>query len=173
MRLFFALTFDELTKKKLTRYQKVLQENNLTGRKTRTANFHITLVFIGESSPVQKIALSDILHQLTGKCDSVLLDHFGSFHLKGGQLVWVGIAENPALVSLQAELSSKLVEHGYMSESRAYVPHITLARQVSGNPNLGHIKIEPIQVRVRSIALMNSQLVDSQLVYEVVDERLC
>jgi 2'-5' RNA ligase len=173
MRLFFALTFDDLTRKKLTHYQKELQKNGITGRNTRTENFHITLAFIGESSPAQQVVLSDILHQLTAKCGPIMIDHLGSFRLKAGQLVWAGIADSPSLSLLQSQLSSKLANEGFVSDSHAYLPHITLARQVKGDAKPEQISIEPYRVHARSVALMSSQYIDNQIVYQIVDERLC
>ncbi|MCJ2376954.1 RNA 2',3'-cyclic phosphodiesterase [Vibrio sp. ZSDZ34] len=173
MRLFFALTFDDLSKKKLAIYQQVLHKHDIKGRDTRTENFHITLAFIGESSSAQQVALRDILQQLTAKCEPILIDHLGSFRLKAGRLVWAGIADNPVLSSLQSQLSSKLVEGGFLSESRTYIPHITLARQVRGNAKLEQISIEPYLVQARSVALMSSHHIDNQIVYQIVDEWLC
>ncbi|MEI8597081.1 2'-5' RNA ligase family protein [Vibrio sp. M60_M31a] len=49
MRLFFALTFDDDTKRNLMTYQKSLRSRGINGRHTRTANLHLTLAFVGEA----------------------------------------------------------------------------------------------------------------------------
>ncbi|UUM32626.1 RNA 2',3'-cyclic phosphodiesterase [Vibrio japonicus] len=170
MRLFFALTFDNKAKSDLMTYQNLLRVHGMDGRVTPKQNLHITLAFIGECTENQKQTLIDILRQLKSGCGSLRIDHLGSFRQKRSRLVWLGMANNRALTRLQKELVTALIEQGFSTESKAYIPHITIVRRVPGNPQLKDIHIKPRQISVYSIALMESVYQENRLVYQVIDE---
>lgn len=172
MRLFFALTFDESTKNDLLTYQDLVRHHGMLGHNTRKQNFHLTLAFIGECTENEKQMLIDILHQLTSDCSSLRIDHLGSFKQKRSQLVWLGMADNRSLMRLKKELNNALSAQGFDTESRRFVPHITLFRHASGGKQLANIHIKPRQICVYSIALMESLYRDNKLVYQVLDERV-
>ncbi|MGR5238872.1 RNA 2',3'-cyclic phosphodiesterase [Vibrio alfacsensis] len=173
MRLFFALTFDAATKSDLKRSQNALRKHTVKGRFTREQNFHVTLAFIGGSTQEQTERLIETLHQLEARCDRLLIYRFGSFRQNGSKLVWLGIKESAELTQLQNELIHRLGEKGFSTESRRYLPHITLARHVESAEPLQQIPFEPHQFPVYSIALMESKFVDNKLIYQVVDEVFC
>ncbi len=170
MWLFFALTFDDATKNDLVYYQDLVRANDMEGHNTRKENFHLTLSFIGECSVEEKQTLMEILHQLESGCESLLLDHLGSFHQKRSQLLWLGIANNRSLMRVKRELNTALLTQNFVVESRNFIPHITLFRHVSGGEPVKNIHISPKQVRVHSIALMESMYRENRLVYNVLDE---
>ncbi|WP_319534256.1 RNA 2',3'-cyclic phosphodiesterase [uncultured Vibrio sp.] len=170
MKLFFALTFDDDTKRELMTYQNLLRSHGINGRQIRTENLHLTLAFVGESTPTQKQKLVDILRQLNSGCARLRIDHFGAFNQKRSRLIWMGIANNRALMRLQKKLSSDLKAQGFPTESKKYTPHITLFRHVTGDTHLKHVHVKPQHIDVYSIALMDSVYVDNKLVYQVVDE---
>ncbi|MDV6250375.1 RNA 2',3'-cyclic phosphodiesterase [Vibrio sp. EA2] len=170
MKLFFALTFNDDTKRKLKTYQNLLRSHGINGRQIRMENLHLTLAFIGESTQSQKQKLVDILHQLNSRCDRLRIDHLGSFQQKRSRLIWMGIAHNRALMRLEKELSYALKAQGFPTESKKYTPHITLFRHVTGDTHLKNVQVKPQHVDVYSLALMESVYVDNKLVYRVVDE---
>ncbi|MGR5131663.1 RNA 2',3'-cyclic phosphodiesterase [Vibrio alfacsensis] len=173
MRLFFALTFDTATKSDLKRNQNVLRKHTIKGRFTHEENFHVTLAFIGESTQEQKRILIKTLHQLDGRCPSLFINCFGSFRQNGSKLVWLGVKESLELTRLQSDLIHKLGEQGISTESRKYLPHITLARHVESPSLLQDIPIKPRWLPIYSIALMESKFVENKLMYQVLDEVLC
>ncbi|ANQ29629.1 RNA 2',3'-cyclic phosphodiesterase [Vibrio natriegens] len=170
MRLFFALTFDNDTKRNLMTYQNLLRSNGINGRHTRTANLHLTLAFVGEATQEQKQKLIRILRQLKSKCDGLQIDHLGAFHQKRSRLVWMGIASNRALMNLQRELTTALKAQGFATEAKKYMPHITLFRHDTGDTQLKYVDVKAQHVDVYSIALMESIYVDNKLAYRVIDE---
>ncbi len=170
MRFFFALTFDDDTKRKLMAYQNLLRSHGIKGRHTRTANLHLTLAFIGESAEEHKQKLINILHQLKSECDALRIDHLGVFHQKRSRLIWMGITSNHALMSLQRELNTALKAQGFATESRKYTPHITLFRHVTGDIQIKNVGVKPQHIDVYSIALMESIHINNKLTYRVVDE---
>ncbi len=170
MRLFFALTFDDATKHDVITCQNAIRAHGVEGRITPKQNLHITLAFVGECTENQKQTLIEILHQLNPSCITLHTDRLGSFRQKRSRLIWLGIANNRALIRLQKELTIELIEQGFSTESRPYKPHITLLRHVSGNPQLKNIHVKPKQLDVYSIALMESVYRESKLIYQVLDE---
>ncbi|MHA2713145.1 RNA 2',3'-cyclic phosphodiesterase [Vibrio owensii] len=173
MRLFFALTFDQRSKSQLKQIQDKLQQQEIAGRYTCEDNFHITLAFIGESTEKETQRLIDILHQLSSRCEQITVDHLGSFRQSGRQLAWLGIKDNLAVTTLQNELIEALELHGFVTESRDYVPHITLARHVDKQAPLDAVEISPLPLPIYSIALMESKTVDGKLVYHALEDVVC
>ena len=170
MRLFFALTFGDEAKRELMTYQNVLRSHGINGRQIRMDNLHLTLAFVGDSTQEHKQTLTTLLRQLKSRCESLRIDHLGSFHQKRSRLIWMGIANNRALMRLQRELSSALKTQGFSTEAKKYTPHITLFRHVAGDAHLKDVYVKPQHMDVYSIALMESVYVDNKLVYRVVDE---
>ena len=173
MRLFFALEFDKSSKSQLKQIQYKLQQHEIVGRYTYEDNFHITLAFIGESTEEEAQRLTDVLHQLKSRCEQISVDHLGSFRQSGRQLAWLGIKDNLAVTTLQNELIEALEQHGFVTESRDYVPHITLARHVDKQAPLDAVEISPLPLPIYSIALMESKTVDGKLIYHALEEVVC
>ncbi|PAW11635.1 RNA 2',3'-cyclic phosphodiesterase [Vibrio sp. V1B] len=173
MRLFFALTFDQRSKSLLKQIQDRLQQQGIAGRYTCEDNFHITLAFIGESTEEETQRLIDIFHQLRSRCEQITVDHLGSFRQSGRQLAWLGIKDNLAVTTLQNELIEAIELHGFVTESRDYVPHITLARHVDQQASLYAVEISPLLLPIYSIALMESKTVNGKLVYHALEEVVC
>lgn len=173
MRLFFAMTFDDASKSKLKLIQDKLKQKGMEGRYTRKDNFHITLAFIGESTNEEAQQLTKILHTVTPSCDQIVVDHLGTFHQSGRQLAWLGIKNNPTIAERQNALIETLEHHGFVTESRTYVPHITLARHVEKQAPLDEVLISPLTIPIYSIALMESKTIEGQLSYQVIEEVAC
>lgn len=173
MRLFYALTFDDITKSQITRYRDVVADHAVKGRFTREANFHITLSFIGNTNTKQFRELTNVLFELGNWPDSVRALHLGSFQRKSNNLVWLGIEGEQKLLQLQKQLHAKLVTAGYNPEKRKYTPHITLGRNIVMREKLNELMIEPIVLKISSIALMESKTVGDYPVYEVLEEIIC
>ncbi|CAH1570876.1 RNA 2',3'-cyclic phosphodiesterase [Vibrio jasicida] len=173
MRLFFALTFDQRSKSLLKQIQDRLQQQGIAGRYTCEDNFHITLAFIGESTEEETQRLIGIFHQLRSRCEQITVDHLGSFRQSGRQLAWLGIKDNLAVTTLQNELIEAIELHGFVTESRDYVPHITLARHVDQQASLDAVEISPLLLPIYSIALMESKTVNGKLVYHALEEVVC
>lgn len=170
MRLFFALTFDNVTKQDLALYQDLVRSYGLEGHNTRTENFHLTLAFIGECTEKEKQTLINLLRQLQSGCGSLRIDRLGSFRQKRSQLLWLGIEHSQRLTQLKEELDTELLTQNFVVESRKFIPHITLFRQASGGAQVRSIPITPRQISVYSVALMQSSYRDNRLVYQVIDE---
>ncbi|MGD9155249.1 MAG: RNA 2',3'-cyclic phosphodiesterase [Bacillota bacterium] len=139
MRLFIAVNFDRETKRKLIAVQKRLKKVG-PGNFSPPENLHLTLAFLGEVPPDRTAVVKRAMEQ-TAVPDLILtFDHAGCFQRDGGDVWWVGLAENRALLEMRMELCGHLSAAGFKLESRRFAPHITLARQpVTNGPQWGAV----------------------------------
>ncbi|MCL1846556.1 MAG: RNA 2',3'-cyclic phosphodiesterase [Coriobacteriia bacterium] len=161
MRLFIAIDFNEETKSALFETATELMRQANAGRIVPLDNFHLTLVFLGETERLQQVQ-----EAMTVACRAALtaplqvrLRGIGSFpgHKGKGHTWWVGVEDNPALTTLVATLTEELRAAGFALEKRSYKPHITLARAVhTSRPiTLNHPEID---FTTSTISLMRSTL---------------
>jgi 2'-5' RNA ligase len=156
-RLFFALAVDTALASRLARLALRVAEA-AGGRATPAANLHATVAFlgnvpVGSFDALRAIAAHASAAAWAAPCD-VLLDRVGGF--RAARVVWIGPSVVPAvLVALQAELSRRLVEAGFAPDSRAWQPHVTLARHC--RHTFGATSVAPMHWRVDGLTLYESQ----------------
>ncbi len=100
-----------------------------TARWQSDDQLHLTLRFIGE---VDRHCAQDVaaaLASVVGRSFSISLQGAGHFGRgsRGGSL-WIGVAPHEPLVALHKKVDEACRRAGLPSESRAYLPHITVAR---------------------------------------------
>ena len=97
-------------------------------RWTDPANFHVTLVFLGNLTRDQ---LADVDAQLS------LIRHPGfALHVRGlgtfgrthPHTLWAGVEDDPVLTGLHVKTQAAADNAGIETETRRYTPHVTLAR---------------------------------------------
>ena len=165
MRLFFALWPDDSTRAWLSALQQ-----GLKGRRTKAANLHITLAFLGE----QPDSLLPCLHKIVDKMVlpqmALTIDHIDYF--KGQHVAWAGMRQIPeSLFALQQALCNALTENGIAFDQRkAFKPHITLARNAE-RPDT--IIFEPIVWHVRQFSLVHSSAGPTGISYRVLASQYC
>jgi 2'-5' RNA ligase len=89
---------------------------------------HLTLRFIGE---VDRHAAEDVaaaLGSIHRPSFAVRLNGVGSFDRRGKGALWAGIAPHEELKSLHNKVDQACRKVGIGADTRAYLPHITLAR---------------------------------------------
>jgi len=166
MRLFIAVNFDDCTVKKILAVAQRLGEIG-RGNFSRPENLHLTLAFLGDIQPdriqgvreaMDSVIIPDLLLEFT---------HVGSFRREGGELWWLGLAPNTALMHLQNQLSQQLKNRGFSLENRRFSPHIALARQVvlRAAPNRIQLLGSTFATRADTISLMLSHRVNGKLTY--------
>ncbi len=176
MRVFFALTFWEKDKKRITEYRDLVANGSIKGRFTREDNFHMTLMFMGQVSAWEVDSLCEILEDLYNDLDQgvgfdpLIVDHIGSFPKRDREILWLGIRKHDKLKKLQKDLVRYLLEQAFQVEKRKYTPHITLGRQVLMKDLRNEFMVKPYPIPIKGIALMESKNIGGQLVYEPVEE---
>jgi len=113
-------------------------------------NIHVTLKFLGNVSVARLEEVRSALAQVTFPPFSLEIKGTGAFpNLKRMNVVWVGIGEGWSQVELIYEQTEKALHQlGFSRETRAFSPHITVARVKSGQKRdeiaafLGHLSDE-------------------------------
>jgi 2'-5' RNA ligase len=143
------------------------------------AQLHLTLVFLGEVDDGTGAAVVDRMREpLPLPPFAVRLGHAGLFPPSGRpRVLWLAVAEGAqALVSVHAAVEQRLAGIGYRRETRAYAPHLTLARfKEGGTPDerraIGRAAVTGSPAaRVRHVTLYRSVLSPGGPEYTVLAE---
>ena len=113
-------------------------------------NIHLTLKFLGNVSPTKLEEVKSAIAKVTFPSFSLEIKGAGAFpNLKRMNVIWVGVGEGWSEVELIFEQTEKLLHQlGFSRETRAFSPHITVARVKSGRKRdeiaafLGHLADE-------------------------------
>ena len=98
------------------------------------AQLHLTVRFIGDVDARTGDDIIMALSSLRAAPFDIALSSVGSFAHKGRiDTLWAGVSPHEALASLHKKVDHVLVRAGLSPESRAYRPHITLARGRMGS----------------------------------------
>ena len=125
MRLFVALLLPVPVLKDLARLC-----SGLPGaRWVRPENMHVTLRFIGEVDGAGADDAHLALKGVRGRAFPLALGGLGSFQSgRKIRMLWAGVEDQPALVSLRDDVEKALVRSGLEPERRKFTPHVSLAR---------------------------------------------
>lgn len=130
MRLFIAIWPDAVFRSRCLGLQKSLtaEIRAARGRLVPAANLHLTLAFLGQSSPGSAAALIEALATIAWPKLSLEIARIGVF--ERAQILWAGPnGSNDALAATRKELLRALARIGIpYPVDEAFVPHVTLAR---------------------------------------------
>ena len=129
------------------------------------ANLHMTLVFLGRSSEMQRQCYCQAVSDIRLESFEMQLDYLGAWARQGIQ--WLGCSSVPAVLpELVRELGSALAECEFETDKRSFVPHVTLSRKEKNpRPRAG---LEPVRWRVREFVLVESRPVAQGVEYTVL-----
>lgn len=169
MRLFYAVNFDDIVKKRLSDIQNALRAQATRGNFTLVDNLHLTLAFIGEVTQDRSGPLRQIAETLKITPFELKLQGLGRFRRDGGDILWVGIEENKSLASIYNKLGGQIAEAGFTVEKRKFTPHLTLIREARLRPEFDLTafsgQLEPIVTSISKISLMKSERSQGRLTY--------
>ncbi len=97
----------------------------------RPENIHLTLKFLGELSPARAGEVAEVLKGTAEGLEPFTLraSGVGGFpNLTRPRVLWVGIEESEALLSLYEEIEQALSYIGIEKETRPFRAHLTLCR---------------------------------------------
>jgi len=104
-------------------------------RPVPAAQLHLTLHFLGDVDDERRGVVVERLGRVHRKPFTLGLRGTGVFPPRGRpSVLWAGVAPSPALADLHAAVGREVEASGLAAESRAYVPHVTLARLLPGAP---------------------------------------
>jgi 2'-5' RNA ligase len=96
-------------------------------RWTEPDSWHITLQFLGNSTPEQYACLTSRLGEVRSAPLPVELGSLGCFDRAG--VFFADVAVTPGLVALGRSVVAATSQCGFVAEARPFHPHITLARK--------------------------------------------
>lgn len=95
----------------------------------RDEQLHLTLRFIGEVDRHQARDIDAALAAVNVQPLTLSLDRIGTFDRRGRiDTLWVGVTPQAEVAALARRVDAALVRVGLPAETRAFVPHITVAR---------------------------------------------
>lgn len=134
-RCFIAIDPGEDTRNALMRMQSSLR----IGRVMDGDTLHLTLAFLGDQSDAALEDLHDALSGVRGDRFKLGVSGLGTFGREAPHTLWVGVADEPGLITLQAKVARAARRVGIAVPARRFVPHITIARlrpNQAANPEL-------------------------------------
>ncbi|MBV9842788.1 MAG: RNA 2',3'-cyclic phosphodiesterase [Sphingomonadaceae bacterium] len=136
---------------------------------------HLTLRFIGEVDHHQATDIAVALGQIHLPRFSLALDGIGQFDRRGRiDALWIGVRPHDPLKALHNKIDQALVRVGLAPETRAYLPHITLARFGRHAGTLGHLPLQAgiaagVSFEVSDFCLYESVLSHEGSSYTIVE----
>ena len=168
MRLFIAINFPDEIKTTVAEIRNNMKETALRGNFSFDENLHLTLVFLGECDFQQMKTVKTVMGDTLFPKFTLMLDKVGHFKRDGGHTWWIGLKESKPLSDLQANLSERLRQKGFMLENRSFTPHITIGREVKMQPGTVQSEMQQVGFNVTSIELMKSERINGKLTYTPV-----
>lgn len=133
-RLFIAAGLPAALREELAAAQRVLAAQVVRIRPTPKEQLHLTLRFIGEAEPAQAVDALRWFRGLQIPCWepwTVRLAAYGCFLGEGGMTLWAGLECADAVLRMANRLEQGLRGLGFTPETRAFLPHVTLARKAA------------------------------------------
>jgi len=138
---------------------------------------HLTLRFVGEADARAADDLCAALGSLAAPASEARVAGAGSFDRRGRpDQLWAGLAPREPLAALARKVDRACAAAGFPPETRAYVPHVTLAR-LSRSADAGEARAwvarhggltsEPF--RMERLILYRSHVGHAGTAYEVLD----
>ena len=169
MRLFIALPPPEKERAALERELGAVRRACRKGTFSRGENLHITLAFLGE---IPEERLDDARAAMDG-CFAgafpVTIGPLDRFRGREGDTLILRADGGRELTALQRALSQNLRSRGFVSEDRAFRPHLTLARRaiLREGETLQTLsaRLEPVRFPAERMILFLSHRPDGVLTY--------
>jgi 2'-5' RNA ligase len=132
MRTFIAIDLNPEIKQNILSLIRQLSRSGAHVKWVSLQGMHLTLKFLGEISPEKAGEIKGLLKGFCARHTSFSLKCQGTGWFPPGsrnpRVFWVGLEENPSLISLQSELEHELEKMGFPREGRPFHPHLTLGR---------------------------------------------
>ncbi len=135
------------------------------GRPVTRENIHLTLFFLGATSPEQRACAEAAAAKIHESSFELALDTVGYFPKP--KVIWIGATQIPSSLTRTVDsLSRNLIDCGFAGETRPFVPHITVARNARRAPSTE--SFPPIHWQCSNFALMRSENVGGKTEYRVL-----
>lgn len=161
IRVFFAIFPDEFVQKQLAHQAEIL-EPTCGGRRMRTQNLHLTLLFLGEVSTHRIATLQQTMKNISAKKFELSLDRI--CYWKHNQIIYIQANQFPTeLFFLVDSLKIALSEAGFLFDKFTYKPHVTLIRKATHSTEIN--LNDPIKWHVNEWSLIQSRQTENGVDY--------
>jgi RNA 2',3'-cyclic 3'-phosphodiesterase len=152
-----------------------LMEEGAPLRWQEEEQLHLTLRFIGEVERPLAEEVAAALGSLSAEPFSLSLAGVGLFSRRRGGALWAGVSPRQPVADLARRVEPRLQGCGLAAETRAFHPHITLARWNGPEPDLQpflqrHSALRSAEWRVEEFTLFESRLSRHGAHYERVQD---
>jgi 2'-5' RNA ligase len=119
-----------------------VREHSPNLRWSAPESWHITLQFLGSTTPQQYECVLTHVRELRHRPIHIQLGALGTFDRAG--VLFVDVRVTPHLLALQQAVTAATAPCGFIPEDRPYHPHISLARRKGrgGDRHFGHMKLQ-------------------------------
>jgi RNA 2',3'-cyclic 3'-phosphodiesterase len=138
MRLFIGIPMAEAVVHELASVRAQLERSGDGLRWSAPQSWHVTLQFLGNTSADRLQCLGGELRAIVSPLVPVKLEGLGFFDRAG--VFFASVLLSPELIALQREVVSATSRCGFVAETRAYQPHITLARKRGQGSGIRRLK---------------------------------
>ena len=139
----------------------------------RDDQLHLTLRFIGEADRHLARDITAVLGGVNVVPFQLSLAGPGTFDRRGRiDTLWVGVTPQDAVAALARRVDQALQRIGLAAETRAFVPHITVARFGRDVGPLGAFPLVPLPVQpfdINGFALWESRLTHDGADYRIIE----
>ena len=168
VRAFVALEIEERMHDCIAHLTEGLRGRLPGVRWVRPEGIHLTLRFLGQSSPAQIESLSPRLAAAAGACppSEAHVSGLGMFPERGNpRVLWLGVALAASVLALQAACEEAAVAAGFPPEPRPFRSHLTLGRwrDRAPRPQIPPADLGP--VALATLTVFRSELQRGGVVY--------
>ena len=129
-RLFYALWPPDKVRQAIVEALSRLPAQ-LDGRVMQTENLHATLHYVGQVTESTKDCMHAAAQSVEAEGFQLNLDRLGLF--PKAKIFWMGAQNTPdQLMQLHKKLGTALEDCGFVTDERAFAPHLTLLRKCRG-----------------------------------------
>lgn len=138
MRLFIGIPLSAAVIDELKGASAKLHSSADRLRWTAPESWHITLQFLGNTTPEKYACLVPCLRALHSPPVPICLEQLGCFDRAG--ILFAGIELTPELLLLQERVTTATQPCCFVPETRPYQPHLTLARAKGQRRDMSELK---------------------------------
>ena len=134
MRIFVALDIDDAIRERITGFEDGVRNFAPDARWVKPESLHVTLKFIGEQPDDSVEKIKQRLSSIEASASEIHFRNYGFFPTpKSARVFWIGMEAGPQLSTLAGSVDESVYSLGIPKETRAFSPHLTLARGAGGS----------------------------------------
>ncbi len=168
VRAFVALELDARLREAMAELQARLRPRLGRIHLARPEGIHLTLRFLGSTTPQQMDAMRPILAAAAAACPpaEVPVSGLGTFPERGNpRVLWLGLQVPPAIHDLQKACERAALRAGFEKEDRPFRAHLTLGRWRDRAPHPEVPAADLGTTRLEALVLLKSDLRPGGAVY--------